>query len=216
MKVSYEYIKPSDMHLEITKRCTLKCPKCLRTLDNGMYNPNTDLSLDAIKHLITQNKFKTILCCGNYGDPIYHPQALEIFKYLSKNSKVLNVNTNGSGKKISWWNEYYNAIDKKDITVFGVDGLKDTSKLYRVNQDWDSVFQAMKLGAKLGHRVFWQWIPFSFNEHQIPQARLMAKRHNIHFLLLKSDRWDKDDPMKPNNKELYIDNELFLNKITDY
>lgn len=213
--MSNEYIKPSRLHLEITKRCTLKCPKCPRTSYKGMYDPNTDLSLDTIKNLIDKNKFKTILCCGNFGDPIYHPQALEIFKYLSDNSNVLSINTNGSGKKLNWWKDYYNTIGKKDITVFGVDGLKDTSKLYRVNQDWDSVFQAMKLGAKLGHRVAWQWIPFSFNEHQIPQARLLAKRHNIHFMLLKSERWDKDDPMKPNNKDLYIENEPFLDKIIE-
>ena len=211
----YEYITPSRMHLEITKRCTLKCPKCYRTTNKGMYDPNTDLPLDAIKNLLGETKLETILCCGNYGDPIYHPQALEIFKYLSENSEVLSVNTNGSGKKISWWNEYYDAIDKKDITVFGVDGLKDTSKLYRINQDWDSVFKAMKLGAKLGHRVAWQWIPFSFNEHQIEEARLLAKRYNIHFMLLKSQRWDKDDPMKPNNKDLFIENESFVDKIAN-
>tara|TARA_A100001011_G_scaffold398975_1_gene505479 strand:- start:8842 stop:9483 length:642 start_codon:yes stop_codon:yes gene_type:complete len=213
--VSYEYIKPTGIHLEITRRCTLKCPKCPRTTLKGMYDPNTDLSLDAIKNLLNKNKFDLIECCGNLGDPIYHPQALEIFKYLSDNSKSLMINTNGSGKKISWWSKYYNAINKKDITVFGVDGLKDTSKLYRVNQNWDSVFEAMKLGATLGHKVVWQWIPFSFNEHQIPEARLIAKRYNIQFLIFKSERWDKDDPMKPSNKELYIENESFLDKITE-
>ena len=73
----------------------------------------------------------------------------------------------------------------------------------------------MKLGASLGHKVVWQWIPFSFNEHQIPEARLIAKRYNIQFLIFKSERWDKDDPMKPSNKELYIENESFLDKITE-
>ena len=182
------------MHLEITKRCTLKCPKCYRTTNKGMYDPNTDLSLDAIKNLLGKTKLETILCCGNYGDPIYHPQALEIFKYISENSEVLSVNTNGSGKKISWWNEYYDAIDKKDITVFGVDGLKDTSKLYRINQDWDSVFKAMKLGVKLGHRVAWQWIPFSFNEHQIEEARALADELDIKLIKIKTKTLN---PIKP-------------------
>ena len=34
------------------------------------------------------------------------------------------------------------------------------------------------------------------------EGKKIAEDNGIHFMLVKSTRWDKDDPMKPLNKEL--------------
>jgi len=196
------YTKPKDIHLEITRRCPLACPKCPRTIEKGSYKANTDLSLELIQKIIKQ-EWHTIRLSGNLGDPIYHARALDVFRLVSKNSIHMHLHTNGTGKKNSFWEEYYSFIKPElDVTIFGIDGLQDTSKIYRVNQDWNSSFKAMQIGAKLGHKIVWQWIAFRQNEHQIEEGKKIAEDNGIHFMLVKSTRWDKNDPMKPLNKDL--------------
>jgi hypothetical protein len=86
---------------------------------------------------------------------------------------------------------------------FGVDGLEDTAHKYRVGINWQQSFDAMCLGVKKGKQVNWQWIPFSFNEHQIDEARKLAKDNGINLVLRLSGRWDsKNDPLRPSNKWL--------------
>ena len=62
----------------------------------------------------------------------------------------------------------------------------------------------MQIGKKFKKNIIWQWIPFKHNEDQISQARIMAKRYNIQFLVLKSHRWEDNDQFKPLNKDLYV------------
>ncbi len=72
----------------------------------------------------------------------------------------------------------------------------------------------MKYGRTINNNIVWQWIPFKHNEDQINEAKALAKRHYIRFLLLKSHRWEDNDPMKPSNKSLYVDtNALDFEKI---
>lgn len=199
------YSQSKAIQLEITRRCPLECPKCSRQKDKGRYTSNVDMPVSFIENFLKNNSYEYIHLCGKLGDPIYHPKALEFVKICKKYSKKLRLNTNGSGKKISWWEEYYSIISDKDETVFGIDGLEDTSSNYRVNQDWKSSFEALKLGAKLGKTVIWQWIPFSFNEEQISEAQALAKRYNIPLMILKSSRWQLNDPLQPTNPNLFVD-----------
>lgn len=199
------YSQSKAIHLEITRRCPLECPKCRRQKDKGKYISNVDMPISFLENFLKNTSYGVVHLCGNLGDPIYHPNALDFIKICKKYNKKILLNTNGSGKKISWWQQYYNIISNLDVTVFGIDGLADTSSKYRINQDWESSFEALKLGAKLNKKVLWQWIPFSFNEHQIDEAESLAKRYNIPFMILKSSRWQLNDPLRPLNPNLFVD-----------
>jgi len=195
----------TQLHLELTRRCPIECPKCPRTIDKGVYKANTDLSLSLLKQSLKGEYLDLIICSGNLGDPIYHPNLFEILEFLKTKCKIIKLHTNGSGKNNLWWETYFNTIRKTDITVFGLDGLEDTNQIYRKNQNWQQVFDAMKYGRTINNNIVWQWIPFKHNEDQINEAKALAKRHYIRFLLLKSHRWEDNDPMKPSNKSLYVD-----------
>ena len=153
-------------------------------------------SHEAFKKLISDNGISIRFVCVRFDS-----QDVILKQYCKK----MRLNTNGSGKKLTWWQDYYDIISDTDETVFGIDGLEDTSDQYRINQDWKSSFDALKLGAKLGKTVIWQWIPFSFNEHQIDEARALANRYNIPFMILKSSRWKPNDELMPTNRNLYVD-----------
>jgi MoaA/NifB/PqqE/SkfB family radical SAM enzyme len=209
-----------SLHLEMSKRCILRCPKCPRTIQKGKYYnffPGgrytiDDLNIDHAKELVLKTRPSSIVMSGNMGDPIYHPNLIEFVRWLDNINYSFSIHTNGSGKKLSWWEEFYESYkeynkksngNKYNEIWFGVDGLEDTAHKYRVGINWQQSFDAMCLGVKKGKQVNWQWIPFSFNEHQIDEARKLAKDNGINLVLRLSGRWDsKEDPLRPSAKWL--------------
>lgn len=191
-----------ELHLEITRRCLLQCPKCPRTYTSGY--KISDMSTEHFEELVTVLKPKTLNFCGNLGDPIFHKQLDKFVKFGAEQGCDFYMSTAGVGKDLKWWESFYNSYTNGKI-YFGLDGLEDTAHKYRVGTDWHNVFDAMKLGASMGKNVVWQWIPFSFNEHQIIQAKQLAKQYNITFALRISSRFDgPDDPLRPTLKEYQL------------
>jgi len=59
----------------------------------------------------------------------------------------------------------------------------------------------------LRNKPIWQYIIFSYNENDIETAKQIAKKEGIILKLLLSTRFDyKDDPLKPKNKQFYVEN----------
>lgn len=96
---------------------------------------------------------------------------------------------------------------------FAVDGLKDTSGKYRVNfteKDFDQVIEVMNVASnQYKLNAIWIFIAFNFNQHQIEQAKEIARQNNIIFCLRKSARWKRDDKLMP-DKQLVSRNTLVL------
>ena len=200
-----------SLHLEMSKRCLLECPKCPRTIRRGTYTID-DLNINHAKELVLKTRPSDVVMSGNLGDPIYHPNLIEFVRWLNLTNYPFAIHTNGSGKKVSWWEKFYDSYkeynkkpngNKYNKIWFGIDGLEDTAHKYRVGINWQQSFDAMCLGVKKGKQVNWQWIPFSFNEHQIDEARKLAKDNGINLVLRLSGRWtSKDDPLRPSAKWL--------------
>ena len=192
-----------SINLDITDKCILQCPRCMRQKDGDLYKRGKDVTLDDFEKIAKY--FPKITFCGQMGDPIYHPEFLEILKICNKYSSHVAIHTNGYGKKEHWWEEAFFLTSNPRVRfqwIFGVDGLPHESHNYRVNQKGEEVFDIMKQGAKMGLDVFWQYIVFKYNEDHIQQAEQLAKENNIVFLLVKSSRWVEDDEFKPNQYAL--------------
>ncbi len=212
-EVEYQskYVVPDNMQLDVTHRCSLLCPRCARvtTIINGepAYRTMTkqDISLQTIKDMINEHHFRYFDFTGSFGDCIYHPEFLEIVTLLKSKDIEIKFHTNGSRKSKIWWKQLYEVMDPDyDRVVFGVDGLKDTAHIYRVNIDFDSVIEAIKLGVEYGFKKNqWMFIVFKHNEHQVEQAKEFAKELGIDFLIMKSHRWDgPNDPLMPSKEWL--------------
>ena len=63
------------------------------------------------------------------------------------------------------------------------------SHIYRTNQDSEFLFDTMIKLKELGANVEWQFIIFSFNEHQIEDAKKFCKDKKIKLLFKKSSRF---------------------------
>jgi MoaA/NifB/PqqE/SkfB family radical SAM enzyme len=193
----------NSLEIELTTKCTLGCPSCPR---NNPYDSrklwdvghiDTDLVLRLADEVEQDNT--RVLFVGCYGDPIYHPDFINIMKvYAEKKISVL-VHTNASFKTDKWWKELVWTIpwNNKIEFEFSVDGLEDTNHLYRINSKWKSIQTGMQELSKYIKQqndpakipqVSWKFLVFPYNEHQVNEAQELCNDYGFKFYAAKSER----------------------------
>lgn len=192
----------TGLHLELTTRCTLSCPRCARTdLINELGKIQiSDLDINHLRSFLDADLTKcNILLNGNLGDPIYHPEFLAIFNFLKeRNPASIKLITNGSYRTASWWRDFSTCLRENDSVIFSIDGTPNNFTNYRVNGDWVSIKVAIETMVASPAKVVWKFIPFRFNEDTIEEARAVAYKLGVDtFSISPSDRWIKDDHLRP-------------------
>ncbi len=151
---------------------------------------NSQLTLDDIQRLMPGEfvqQINRVNFCGNYGDPIVNGHLLHIIDYFLKYNPDLRVevNTNGSARNESWWEQLALLIGPNEAqggVWWGLDGLADTNHLYRRNTNWDIIMRNARAFIEKGGVAHWNFIAFKHNEHQIEEARALAKEMGFkHF-----------------------------------
>jgi MoaA/NifB/PqqE/SkfB family radical SAM enzyme len=184
------------VHLELSSKCVLKCPRCPRT-ELNLDTLNQEVTLSDFKSgfpIDTINKIENFIFCGDIGDPIYATEFLEIVEYIKHNSTSrLRIVTNGSYKKADWWQRLGALLDYNDQVTFSVDGWDNASNnLYRINSDFDSIVLGIKtLRASSECAIQWSAIYFAFNQDKIEDMRRMAQELGCNrFQTVKSSKFD--------------------------
>lgn len=200
-------------HFEVSGKCTLQCPRCPRTEATPVPWTNKELSLDFFKRVLTPelltNEVKRITFCGDIGDPIYASEFIEIVEYIKSVNPRIHIFTitNGSYRKADWWQRFAAASNEYDTVNFSVDGYDDTSNnIYRVNSNWDSIMQGMRIMAQSAAYVNWATIVFAFNQDHLDTIRRLASEIGCDGLQLtystkfgsKYENYGKNsDPLEP-------------------
>lgn len=172
----------TKMDSEITNRCNAACVLCPRT---GTYAGGTsyevhnsgplDVSLDVIDECLAW-PIKKWKYCGNYGDPMAHPKVWDIAEMISKSTvKAQQFDTNGSLRSTSFWREL-GGLPNEMVVNFALDGLADTNHIYRANTNFEKIIENAKAFMEGGGIARWVFIVFNHNEHQVEEAREMAKK----------------------------------------
>lgn len=204
----YPVVESFQHHIELTSRCNLTCLKCPRTFrlaDNSFIKQ--DLDFEIFKLIVDDPKKRKFTLCGNTGDPIYYPKFIEAIHYIKNSGKSFNLNTNGSGKTLEWHKKWIEVSDSRDLVTISIDGLEDTSPIYRVGQNTSESFELLEY---LGKRYFadnnktkvkWDYIIFKHNQHQLEEAKKRADEIPVNINFVRSGRWDgPDDPLLPDKK----------------
>ena len=201
-------------HIEVSSKCTLRCPRCARQeVPNGLVN--TELDLEFFKRNFTPEfvlaNVEKITFCGDDGDPIYAHDLIPIIEYIKSIKPVeIVIITNGSHKKIEWWQELGMVLGSYDSVHFSIDGYdNDSNNLYRVNSDYDSIIAGLQaLRATSSCQIVWAAIAFKFNEHKLDYMQKFAEQLGVDkFQLTKSTKFGSvypsygvDDPLQPSVK----------------
>lgn len=217
----YEFSSIKSIHFELSDKCNASCPQCARNQSGGKVNPQlplVELSLDDIKKIVPKElliQLKSALFCGNYGDPILAKEMVEILEYFREiNPEIyLSINTNGSARDIHWWSRLGLIIKDQGNIKFGIDGLEDTHHLYRKGTDFNKIIRNAEAFIQSGGHAIWEYIVFKHNEHQVEEARELAKKIGFKkFVVKKTGRFfsnsklekkDYQDVLDENNQPVY-------------
>jgi MoaA/NifB/PqqE/SkfB family radical SAM enzyme len=167
------------IHIEISSKCTLKCPRCPRT-ELVPDNLNQEFSLQEFTTAFTPTMLSTIskiIFCGDVGDPIYAKDFLKIIKYIKHTSTTtVSIVTNGSYKDVDWWVSLGNLLGQSDQVTFSVDGWdQESNQKYRINSDWNSIVSGMRtLRSVSDCHMNWSMIYFNFNEAHVDKIKQTA------------------------------------------
>jgi MoaA/NifB/PqqE/SkfB family radical SAM enzyme len=184
--------KLSSPNMDLSHRCILRCPQCLRQKVEGLPRIARSFDIGKAEFRKVLNYYENqITFCGQISDPIYHPDFLAFLEMMDGLGKGLRVATNGTNTKgmdEKWWEKAYSYGLGENCWYFGVDGLDEKSELYRIGSNFKQVWETMKMGVQAGHPIVWQYIIFGYNEHEIEQAKEIAHKEGITLLLVKTNR----------------------------
>ena len=179
----FNYQTIRSLQAEISSYCNASCPQCPRNIFGGDIVPTLPLRKWRVKNLEQMfrpsfvSHLNMLYLCGTYGDPMTHPNIVEIIDWFKKYNKNLTVgiHTNGGVGKI----ETYQELAKTSFVSFGIDGLADTNPLYRRHTQWPKIIERSQAFIKAGGHAEWDYIVFEHNQHQVEQARTLA--HTMGF-----------------------------------
>ena len=201
--ISFYRRSKKGINIDISNRCPLECMRCQRQTNftlEGRKVYGRDATMDEIRKL--SDYFSSFNFCGQLSDPVHHPKFIEILDYLYKKDIQVTVHNASSQKPMKWYIKAFQAHPKAKW-IFAIDGLPEESNMYRINQDGEKLYRVMLEAKKhLQQTPSWQFIVFSYNEHNLEKAKKMAVDEGLMFIVLHSSRWmGEDDPLRPKEKE---------------
>lgn len=179
----FKFTELMQVHLEITSKCQASCPMCARNDHGGKENPNlliNELFLSDFILIFTPELLKqlsNLYFCGNFGDPILSKDLIKMIEYSVKTNQHIRmaIHTNGSARTKKWWKNLATALPTNHLVHFALDGLADTHHLYRTGTDFNKIIENAKEFINAGGKAEWTFLSFKHNEHQIEDAKQMAK-----------------------------------------
>lgn len=194
----FNFYEIDEYQIEITSYCNAACPQCPRNdLGHGInqFMPLTHLDSGVINRAFDQDlcqRLRQIFFCGSYGDPIMHPDFLQIMRDFRKKNPTLwlYIHTNGGVHDVEYWKEIAEIMAGYGQIDFGIDGLSDTLHLYRRQVDFDRVISNAQSFISNGGRAQWNFIVFQHNQHQVDEARKLSQQLGfVNFLARHTGRF---------------------------
>jgi MoaA/NifB/PqqE/SkfB family radical SAM enzyme len=208
----FDLTKPMDINWELNNICNLMCPQCARNkIKNGVLQLNQDDSGNAYNKLNDRdtslkdfkiafnniNNISTVRFYGHVSENVASKDFAKICEFILDKGSHVMVSTNGSLRTRDWWKKLGNIYkrDKESKVAFCLDGLREELSLYRINADYNKIMENAKAFIDAGGRAEWRMIVFKHNQHQIEEAKEIAKEYGFHnFTLILSNRlgnWSK-------------------------
>ena len=177
---NYTKLNPTSIFISLTAKCNLRCKGCLygRDFMNGH-----ELSLFAIKELIMDAKNCGIQVVRLYGgEPLLHPDIIEIVKFIADLKMEMWLNTNGLllKKKVD---ELYNAGLKK--IVIGCYGVNNEYDEYVGRKNSFSLFEESiryvreKYGKKICMSLNWLLMKPTCNKKAVRELLSLSKKYEM-------------------------------------
>lgn len=200
-----EFPEPFAISLEADSRCQLKCPACPTVQIQAQFTDDKGrLSLENFRKIVDENpKIRTIEL-SNAGEIFINKEIADIIEYAFNQGVHLTAINGTNFNTVS--PEVLHALVHfgfRNLNI-AIDGTtQEVYEQYRVRGNLSKVFnniQTINRLKKEYHTPFpqmnWQFIVFGHNEHQIPEARQMARERGMTFSLKIPDDPEGISPIR--------------------
>ncbi len=179
------------IRLDASSMCQLKCLAC--PTSSGYNKKHVvgwgHLAFHNFKNLIDDNPDIHTIELSNWGEIFLNPELAAIIEYAHRAGVTLRAN-NGVN---------FNSVEDDAILAmvkyrfhsltFSIDGAsQETYAKYRVNGNFNRVIENLRRLCRCKKeygssfpRLYWQFIIFGHNEHELPRARRMAEALGMNF-----------------------------------
>lgn len=199
---------PVSIAFEPTTSCNLRCPECpsgLRsfTRNTGMLNPVLfEKTMEEIKDTLVYLTFYF------QGEPYLNADFLKMVKIASQ--KGIYTGTSTNAHYLHSENARKTVESGLDRLIISIDGTtQETYQQYRIGGKLDKVLEGTrnvvewkrKLKSKTPYLIF-QFLVVKPNEHQIEDAKLLAKQMGVDEIKFKTAQvydYEKGNPLIPDN-----------------
>ena len=207
--------KPKMLSIEPTSRCNLNCPFCLVGQQNSLESTEHDLlprGMGDMEWPLYEKIIKDAVDFGIervqlhfQGEPLLHKRFPDMIREVKKYGLKTQVFTNGLPLTEKKADEIISA--GLDSIRFSVDGASQaTYSLNRVGGEFEKVYKNMDMMVKRAKKkksnidLTWQFIALRNNEHEVDEAKNLAKAINIPFFVKTFAETDPN--LAPRNPKL--------------
>ena len=179
---------PISLTLDAASVCQLKCPFCIHGMTSPL-QPYTALDWGLFKSLIDElGPYLFHVDLDNWGEPFLNKRLLDMIAYLKSQAIRVRLSTNISLPLAEEFLEQFIRC-QPDYVIISIDGFsQETYEIYRVQGDFRLAMSNLETLARLRHklklerpRLVWQFLVFSFNEHELPRAAQHAQKIGVDF-----------------------------------
>lgn len=179
------WAKPVKLIVEPFNGCNLHCPLCptgRKKTDRKIDTLTFDLFRKAVDPLAT---YLYEVYLYNWGEPFMNRELFKYVRYCSQRRIRTIVSTNLTLFETGMMDELLTS--GLDTLIISLDGAsRQTYLQYRRGGDFEKVLKNMRIIIEERNRrkltrpkVVWQFIVFSFNEHEIPGAIRKAREDGL-------------------------------------
>ncbi len=134
---------PLQVYYDMSTLCNLRCPHCYTRSGPTKPRPG-ELSFEEIvawaDELAGQGVFK--ISIGG-GEPLFHPQAEEIFRTFRERNISVSLSTHGLLFESGKWATVLNDLDMRTVTVSVEGGIEDSYEAIRGKGNWRRFLASM-------------------------------------------------------------------------
>ncbi|MCZ6490568.1 MAG: radical SAM protein [Acidobacteria bacterium] len=178
---------PIAMVIDPSSACSLRCPLCPVSYTPSIREKSL-MNSEVFGRLMEEvGPYLFSIDFFNWGEPLLNKQLPQMLAQAKEYDIHLRLSTSLSVKVEDAMLEAL--VDHVDGLIVSIDGAsQETYEKYRRNGDFALALSNLERIARLKRErharkltIYWQYLVFSFNEHQLETARHMAKRIGVQF-----------------------------------
>ena len=182
--------RPYVLNLDPSSYCNLRCPFC-PTGQRNQQRSYANLPLNRFKHLMDEvGPYLFSLDLFNWGEPFINKDLIPMIEYMQPFNIYSSVSTNFDIKMTEGIAERIVSSGLSKLIISADGASQESYEKYRVGGKLDNVLRNMKGVAAAKQRapsstpqIFWRFLVFRHNEHEIERAKGMAEEMGVELEL---------------------------------